>query len=98
MDWRLILDVLVLAIPPAMPARAGCAATAARVGLRAAPPRGLVQLLLLCVRSPLRRVVLSSFVHLRVGQRLQVAPDYQKRLASGVLDSQGAVKSQPRPP
>jgi anaerobic C4-dicarboxylate transporter DcuA len=68
------------------------------IGLLAPHHIGLVQILIICVPSTLIAVFIASLVQLRVGKELKDDPEYQKRLASGEVESQRAAKSEASAP
>src|SRR5260370_1588466 len=74
------------------------AATAAMIGLLAPHHIGLVQILIICVPSTLIAVFIASLVQLRVGKELKDDPEYQKRLASGEVESHRAADSEASAP
>src|SRR5260370_31364679 len=59
------------------------------IGLLATHHIGLVQILIICVPSTLIAVFIASLVQLRIGKELKEDPEYQKRLASGEVESPG---------
>jgi anaerobic C4-dicarboxylate transporter DcuA len=81
----------VIASQQAITASPISAATAAVIGLLAAHHIGLVQILMICVPSTLIAVFIASLVQLRVGKELRDDPEYQKRLASGEVETQAAA-------
>jgi hypothetical protein len=60
---------------------------AAMIGLLATHHVDLVQILVICVPSTLLAVFIASLVQLRIGKELRDDPEYQKRLASGEVES-----------
>jgi hypothetical protein len=60
---------------------------AAMIGLLATHHVDLVQIPMICVPSTLLAVFIASLVQLRIGKELRDDPEYQKRLASGEVES-----------
>jgi anaerobic C4-dicarboxylate transporter len=85
------MAIAVTASQQAITASPVSAATAAMIGLLATHHIGLVQILIICVPSTLIAVFIASLVQLRIGKELKDDPEYQKRLASGEVESLGAA-------
>src|ERR1700756_151459 len=85
------MAVATIASQQAITASPVAAATAAMIGLLATHHIGLVQILIICVPSTLIAVFIASLVQLRIGKELKDDPEYQKRLASGEVESHGAT-------
>ena len=85
------MAIATIASQQAITASPVSAATAAMIGLLAPHHIGLVQILIICVPSTLIAVFVASLVQLRVGKELKDDPEYQKRLASGEMESPGAA-------
>jgi anaerobic C4-dicarboxylate transporter DcuA len=85
------MAIAVIASQQAITASPVSAATAAMIGLLATHHIGLVQILIICVPSTLIAVFIASLVQLRIGKELKDDPEYQKRLASGEVESHGAA-------
>ena len=83
------MAIAVIASQQAITASPVSAATAAMIGLLATHHIGLVQILIICVPSTLIAVFIASLVQLRIGKELKDDPEYQKRLASGEVESPG---------
>jgi anaerobic C4-dicarboxylate transporter DcuA len=81
------MAIATIASQQAITASPVSAATAAMIGLLAAHGVGLVQILMICVPSTLIAVFVAALVQLRIGKELKDDPEYQKRLASGEVES-----------
>jgi anaerobic C4-dicarboxylate transporter len=85
------MAIATIASQQAITASPVSAATAAMIGLLAPHHLGLVQILIICVPSTLIAVFITSLVQLRVGKELKDDPEYQRRLASGEVESHRAA-------
>jgi anaerobic C4-dicarboxylate transporter DcuA len=85
------MAIATIASQQAITASPVSAATAAMIGLLAPHHLGLVQILIICVPSTLIAVFIASLVQLRVGKELKDDPEYQRRLASGEVESHRAA-------
>src|ERR1700756_5537294 len=85
------MAIATIASQQAITASPVSAATAAMIGLLAPHGIGLVQILIICVPSTLIAVFIASLVQLRVGKELKDDPEYQRRLASGEVESHRAA-------
>jgi anaerobic C4-dicarboxylate transporter DcuA len=92
------MAVATIASQQAITASPVSAATAAMIALLGAHQIGLVQILAVCVPSTLIGVFIASLVQLRIGKELKDDPEYQKRLASGEVESQSAVSRETNAP
>ena len=81
------MAIATIASQQAITASPVSAATAAMIGLLAPHHIGLVQILIVCVPSTLIAVFVGSLVQLRIGKELKDDPEYQRRLASGEVES-----------
>jgi len=92
------MAIATIASQQAITASPVSAATAAMIGLLAPYHIGLVQILIICVPSTLIAVFAASLVQLRVGKELKDDPEYQKRLASGEVESPGTAGAKTNAP
>ena len=92
------MAIATIASQQAITASPVSAATAAMIGLLAPRHIGLVQILLICVPSTLIAVFIASLVQLRVGKELKDDPEYQKRLASGEVESKSSTGQETNAP
>ncbi len=92
------MAIATIASQQAITASPVSAATAAMIGLLATHHIGLVQILIICVPSTLIAVFIASLVQLGIGKELRDDPEYQKRLASGEVESRGAGDREASPP
>jgi anaerobic C4-dicarboxylate transporter DcuA len=92
------MAIATIASQQAITASPVSAATAAMIGLLAPHHIGLVQILMICVPSTLIAVFIASLVQLRIGKELKDDPEYQKRLASGEVESRSTARDGTSPP
>src|SRR6476619_8480606 len=88
------MAIATIASQQAITASPVSAATAAMIGLLASHHFGLSQILIICVPSTLLAVIIAALVQLRIGKELKDDPEYQKRLASGEVESHGVTGRQ----
>ncbi len=91
------MAVATIASQQAITASPVSAATAAMIGLLATHGYGLTHILLICVPATLLSVLIAAFVQIRVGKDLADDPEYQQRLAAGMLDAIEKSKGEAEP-
>jgi anaerobic C4-dicarboxylate transporter DcuA len=81
------MAVATIASQQAITASPVAAATAAMIGLFASKglPWGLPQILMICVPATLCGVIVAALVQTRVGKDLANDPEYQQKLAAGLI-------------
>jgi anaerobic C4-dicarboxylate transporter DcuA len=92
------MAVATIASQQAITASPVAAATAAMIGLfseKGLTQWGLPQILMICVPATLMGVLVAAVVSMFVGKDLKDDPDYQARLAAGVIPAPASVAVRP---
>ena len=93
------MAITLIASQQAITASPVSAATAAMIGLFASQNLnfGLAQILMICVPSTLIGVLVGALVQTRVGKELDDDPEYQRRLAEGLITFEAKTEGDKKP-